>query len=256
MLFGSDEIVGLQLGISRDPISMKIAVLGATGATGKVFTTMALDAGHEVSALVRDPTKLQEKEAKVRVVVGDAKDGSAVAAVVDGADVVVSCLGHVPGGTCPMSIAFDHIVTAAARQKRPPRCVLMTTIGGRACSHRLACPASRLPCCSFTPAPRAPNAGVGGTSRMVKCVLASFVAGWGVIADYEKADALVRESGVPFVLVRPGHLLDGPGTGKYKASYSGFYHIGMKIARADVAKFILDAAGSAEHDRKAVQLCS
>ena len=106
------------------------------------------------------------------------------------------------------------------------RCVLMTTIG------------------------------VGRTSAFVKCVLSSFVAGWKVIADYERADELVRSKHgeVPFVLVRPGHLTDGAASGKYKASLKGFYHIGMKISRQDVADFLLRAASSSEFENKAVQL--
>ena len=100
---------------------------------------------------------------------------------------------------------------------------------------------------------------MGGTSAFVKCILGTFVAGHKVIADYEKADALVRREGqgpskVPFVLVRPGHLTDGQATGKYKVSYTGFYHIAMKITRADVAAFLLCAASSDEYDGKAVQL--
>ena len=99
---------------------------------------------------------------------------------------------------------------------------------------------------------------MGGTSAFVKCFLGTFLAGRNVLADYEKADALVREntSKVPFVLVRPGHLLDGQATGKYKVSHKGFYHIAMSITRADVAEFLLRAASTDEHDHKAVQLFS
>ncbi|KAL1521287.1 hypothetical protein AB1Y20_020956 [Prymnesium parvum] len=211
---------------------MKLTVLGATGPTGQIFTAMALDAGHDVTVLVRNPAKLQSIRVgskKLNVVTGDATDAKAVSSVVDGAEVVVSCLGSHPGGPCPMlSIAFRHILAAAARQARPPRCVLMTTIG------------------------------VGGTSFHVKCLLGAFVAGWKVIHDYEKADALVRaEHGdVPYVLVRPAHLTDGAGTDKYKLSLSskGCYHFAMTISRTDVAKFLLRAACSPDFDNKAVQL--
>ena len=100
--------------------------------------------------------------------------------------------------------------------------------------------------------------GVGGTSFHIKLILSLFVAGIQVIADYEKADTLVRHqqgpSTVPFVLVRPGHLLDGPAAGKYKESYKGFYHALMKIMRADVAAFMLRAASTDKYDGKAVQL--
>ncbi|KAL1521286.1 hypothetical protein AB1Y20_020955 [Prymnesium parvum] len=186
---------------------MKLTVLGATGPTGQIFTAMALDAGHDVTVLVRNPAKLQF------IRVGSKK---------------LNVVTH-PGGPCPMlSIAFRHILAAAARQARPPRCVLMTTIG------------------------------VGGTSFHVKCLLGAFVAGWKVIHDYEKADALVRaEHGdVPYVLVRPAHLTDGAGTDKYKLSLAskGCYHFAMTISRTDVATFLLRAVCTSDFDNKAVQL--
>ena len=63
------------------------------------------------------------------------------------------------------------------------------------------------------------------------------------IDDYERADKLVRCNGdVPYTIVRAAHLMDSPGTGAYKHSLKGFYHIAMKIPRADVASFLLRAA--------------
>ena len=205
---------------------MKIAVLGATGATGKLFTARALESGHDVTVLVRNASKLSVSDnPKLHVQVGDAIDEKAVAAVVEGTDAVVSCLGHVAGDKPIMSIAFGNIVAAARKQAKPPRCVLMTTIG------------------------------VGGTSMHVKMILSTLVAGCKVIADYEEADALVRRCGLPYVLVRPGHLVDAPSKGTYKTSLNGCcYHIAMQISRADVANFLLRAASSAEFENKAVQL--
>ena len=241
---------------------MKIAVLGATGATGFVFTRMALESGHEVVALVRNPAKLSLSDSKLlTVVVGDALSSNDVTTVVTGADVVVSCLGHVPGGPCPMmSVAFANIMAASAQQDPPPRCVLMTTIGMPVDCYFIYSskqPVS-LPECFSLAFLSSFRTGVGGTSAFVKCFLGLFLAGRNVIADYEKADALVREGtyNVPFVLVRPGHLMDGQATGKYKVSQKGFYHIAMQITRADVAAFLLRAASSDEHDNKAVQLFS
>ena len=146
--------------------------------------------------------------------------------LVDGADVVVSCLGIQPGGNpSVMSTAFTNILAASRQQKTPPRFVCMTTMG------------------------------VGGTSFHIKLVLKLFVAGIKQIDDYERADKLVRHNGdVPYVIVRAAHLMDSPGTGAYKHSLKGFYHIAMKIPRADVASFLLRAASSAEFENKGVQL--
>lgn len=109
------------------------------------------------------------------------------------------------------------------------------------------------------PRPRRPTHALSSYRCSYRCLLSTFVASWKVIADYEKADAFVRSAHgeVPFVIVRPGHLLDSPGTGKYHTDTKigiGKYHIGMKIARMDVASFLLRAASTAEFDNQAVQL--
>lgn len=71
---------------------MKIAVLGATGRTGRPLVAELVRRGHEVSALVRDPAKLPPDPA-VRVVVGDSRDPEALARLLAGADAVLSALG-------------------------------------------------------------------------------------------------------------------------------------------------------------------
>ena len=71
--------------------------------------------------LVRDASKLklQLTGKKVRVLTGDATDAEAVASAVESADAVISCLGYVPKKGCPMSVAYRHIIEAAARQAKP-----------------------------------------------------------------------------------------------------------------------------------------
>ena len=71
---------------------MKIAVLGATGRTGRPLVTELVRRSHEVSVLVRDPARLPPDTA-ARVVVGDSRDPEAVAGLLEGADAVVSALG-------------------------------------------------------------------------------------------------------------------------------------------------------------------
>lgn len=71
---------------------MKIAVLGATGRTGRPLVSELVRRGHEVSVLVRNPDRLPP-DAAVRVVVGDSRDPEALAELLEGADAVVSALG-------------------------------------------------------------------------------------------------------------------------------------------------------------------
>ncbi|BDZ43359.1 NADH-flavin reductase [Paraoerskovia sediminicola] len=73
---------------------MKLALIGSTGRTGRHTLAAALDRGHDVTALVRDPAKIPaEARDRVRVVVGDSTDRTTLADLLQGAEAVVSALG-------------------------------------------------------------------------------------------------------------------------------------------------------------------
>ncbi|MFB7782969.1 NAD(P)-dependent oxidoreductase [Streptomyces vinaceus] len=75
----------------------KIALFGATGTIGTRVLLEALDRGHEVTAVVRDPAKLVGSGAEMMP--GDVLDPHSVAEAAVGQDVVVSAVG--PGGADP-----------------------------------------------------------------------------------------------------------------------------------------------------------
>jgi putative NADH-flavin reductase len=78
---------------------MKIVIFGATGHVGQRIVREALERGHEVVGVVRDPAKSQAPDPRVRLVQGDATDAASVARAVQGADAVVSAVSPRPGTT-------------------------------------------------------------------------------------------------------------------------------------------------------------
>lgn len=78
---------------------MKIVLFGAAGHIGQRIAREALERGHEVVGVVRDPAKAQAPDPRVRLVQGDATDAASVAAAVRGADAVVSAVSPRPGST-------------------------------------------------------------------------------------------------------------------------------------------------------------
>ena len=69
---------------------MKIALTGASGFIGSVICRHAAEAGHEVTALVRETSRRDHIEAHVaRFVTGDHADESAWPALLDGVDAVI-----------------------------------------------------------------------------------------------------------------------------------------------------------------------
>lgn len=77
---------------------MKIALIGATGFVGSAILKEAFDRNHEVTAIVRDPEKLQQYP-KCHLLKGDVYQSDEVARLVAGHDVVISAFN--PGWTNP-----------------------------------------------------------------------------------------------------------------------------------------------------------
>src|SRR5207247_6750585 len=77
---------------------MRIALFGAGGMIGRRILEEALRRGHEVTAVVRDPTRFSGAADRVAVVQGDVVDAASVAAAVRGHDAVISGVGpaHTP----------------------------------------------------------------------------------------------------------------------------------------------------------------
>jgi putative NADH-flavin reductase len=93
---------------------MRIAVFGAGGRTGRHVVRLALGRGHEVVAVVRDPSAPVEGATIVR---GDARDGEAAGRAVGGADAVVSVLAlRSPDAEPEYSEATSTIVDVAEGQ--------------------------------------------------------------------------------------------------------------------------------------------
>ncbi|MCC3771967.1 NAD(P)-dependent oxidoreductase [Streptomyces sp. UNOC14_S4] len=80
----------------------KIALFGANGNIGQRILREALDRGHQVTAVVRDPAKVTVTHPALTVVTGDVLDPASVAKAAEGQDVVVSAVG---GGDGPGHIA-------------------------------------------------------------------------------------------------------------------------------------------------------
>lgn len=92
---------------------MKILILGATGPSGRMTTEKALQAGHDVTAYVRNPHKVSATSPRLKIIKGELSDASTVAAAISGQDAVISLLG--PSGRSagmPYSTAMREIIRA------------------------------------------------------------------------------------------------------------------------------------------------
>ena len=86
---------------------MKIVLFGATGNIGNVILTEALDRGHQVTAVVRDPAKLAAKHPALTVVQGDVAQPASYAAALPGAEAAIASLNdHADPANVPRQATF------------------------------------------------------------------------------------------------------------------------------------------------------
>ncbi|MBE1161702.1 NAD(P)-dependent oxidoreductase [Dyella acidiphila] len=71
---------------------MNLVLFGATGHVGHAILQEALDRGHQVTAVVRDPSRLSTHHARLQVVTGDAAQPATWLAAAHGADAVIASL--------------------------------------------------------------------------------------------------------------------------------------------------------------------
>src|SRR2546421_2367783 len=88
--------------------TMKLTILGATGAPEPALPGQALAPGPEVPAVVRDPARLAvPAHPRLRTVTADVMDPASIAPAIDGADAVLSAVG--PRGTGPTTVIQDSV---------------------------------------------------------------------------------------------------------------------------------------------------
>jgi uncharacterized protein YbjT (DUF2867 family) len=199
---------------------MKLALFGATGLTGGLVLAQALEQGHEVVALVREPGRLSLHHPRLTVLAGSPIAPADVERCIVGADVVIHCLGIGGKGdgqpTTLISDSVKAVVTAMAKHG-VARIVCMSNVG----------------------------AGGSGTWFANRLVVPLFLR-WllPIIEDKDRMEAALRASAVEWVSVRLPSIVDGPEK-PLRVSEDG-RGIGLTITAASTARFMLARATGSE----------
>jgi NAD(P)H dehydrogenase (quinone) len=108
------------------------AVTGITGKVGGAVVRSLLNAGLSVRAVVRDPTKGSQWAARgCEVAVGDLDDAAPLAAAFTGVDGAFAMLPPIfdPSPAFPEAKAMIATLRAAIAEARPPKVVVLSTVG-------------------------------------------------------------------------------------------------------------------------------
>ncbi len=202
---------------------MKALVIGGTGGTGAATIRTLAARGHDVSALVRDASRLPTGVA-VQAITGDVMDADAVARAVPAHDVVIVVLGASRGRpTAPdvCSAGTRHVV-AAMQAAGVRRLLVVTTLGLGETR--------------------------GQAPFLFRLVMATILKAQ--IADKEAQEAVVRASGLDWTILRPVGLTSKAGTGSWLADPKRVRK--MAISREDVAGALVSLAENGGHVGEAV----
>ncbi|MBX3606546.1 MAG: NAD(P)-dependent oxidoreductase [Piscinibacter sp.] len=108
---------------------MNIALIGASGFIGSALLNEALQRGHQVTALVINPARLEDRPG-LSVERIDVNDTAALAALLRGRDAVLSAFsGHAQSDVRGYYVAGMRSIVAAAKQAAVPR---LLVVGGAA----------------------------------------------------------------------------------------------------------------------------
>jgi uncharacterized protein YbjT (DUF2867 family) len=208
---------------------MKLTIIAATGGIGRLVLEQAVAAGHEVTAVVRNPSRLS-LDVPTATVDMAAPDPEALRSAVTGADAVLSGLGAHRRSEAGVASGGTQAIVVAMRAAGARRLVVVSA----APVGTVASPAR--------PHPPKHDPGDGPLMRYVMGPAVKAALGW-VYTDLALMEDAVRESGLDWTVVRPPRLTDGPLTGTYRTAYGQNLPRGTSVSRADVANLMLRLAG-------------
>ncbi|MGB5464353.1 MAG: SDR family oxidoreductase [Aureibaculum sp.] len=204
---------------------MKIFIVGGTGGTGRQVIEQALLENHLVTALVRNPVKLNTDHPNLKVIKGNILEPGTFEQAIKENEVVISALGHKRFfiKTNILSEGTKNIVNAMEKHK-VKRFICITSMGVNDSRFRL---------------------GLYYTLFVIPVILLFY------FLDKEKQERIIRQSYLDWTIVRPGQLTNGKKRTTYRhGSKLGSYIFTKMVSRADVAHFILQEVKNDKYIKK------
>jgi putative NADH-flavin reductase len=221
----------------------KIAVFGASGRTGKLFTELALKNGYAVKALVRDPSKFGIQHSNLEVIQGDMADPTKIEETIGGTEAVINLAGPrmidlvMPGKAPPpnLKLTATRNILSAMQQNKVERLIVIDSL---------------------------PNGLVGGIFDpndhprfMNKWFINKFTIFIGkkllgkLLETQRLSVDLIKQSTLRWTIVRAPTLSDQPTKGNYRVGYLDA-GTGKVASRSDVAVCLLDVLMNGKYIRE------
>jgi putative NADH-flavin reductase len=205
---------------------MKLLIFGATGSIGLLLVQQALEKGHTVTAFTRNPEKLSGiTHGRLNIFKGDILDAASVVAAVKGQECVLCVIGD--GNKGNVRAEGTRNIISAMKNAGVARLICETTLGM--------------------------GESKGNLNFLWKVIFGVFLRK--AFKDHALQEQHLFGSSLDFTIVRPSAFTDGERTGRYAVGFDGKKKgLKLKIARADVADFMLKQVADGTYVGKAVSI--
>lgn len=197
---------------------MKIIIFGATGFSGQAILEEAVRQGHEVTILVRDASKIHNKNNNVKIVEGNVLEPSVVSSVLHHQESVIQCLGvGGKGDGKPTTFISDatKVIVEEMQKQNIKRLIAMSNVGA---GNSIA----------FQP------------WFFTKFILPYFMK-WlkVIIEDKNRMEPIIMNSNLNWTIVRCPNIVDKPSKGTCNATLDG-KGLKLTITLTDLSRFMVD----------------
>jgi putative NADH-flavin reductase len=208
----------------------KIIVFGATGGTGKFVVEQALEAGCQVTVIVRNPDDFTLTNENLEIIKGDVLQPITFEEAVKGKDAIISCLGsNRKEPTTVYSQGITNIDTAM----------------GKAGIKRIVCISA---VAVIVPSK---------SSFMIKFIVKNILQRLFkyIYADMLLMETVLSKSDLDWTVIRAPRLTNNKRTRKYRIAINEHLSKPSSISRADLADYIVTHLSDEKTFKAKVEVC-
>lgn len=188
-------------------------VFGSTGRTGRQIIQQALNAGHIVTAVARNPSALAINHVNLEIVKGDVFQPVTFEKAMEGHEGILSAIGI--NSTRRTTVYSQGVLNMVkAMQKNEVRRIICVSASAVETSPKLSFPVRML-------------------TKLLQQILKN------MYGDLLKMEQVVKLTELNWTVVRPPRLTDKPVTGKYRFAINKWLPSCLSISRGDLAHFML-----------------
>ncbi len=210
---------------------MKVAIIGATGKTGYQTMLKALDLGHQVTAVVRDPGSIHLQHECLKLKQADVMERlDMLEEALAGQEAVISTIGISTGLNSKVNLYSKGTsnIIKVMHKKGVKRLILISSIG--------------------IDEARDPNVPFIFQDVFFPLIFSNSAA------DMREMEKNVSNSNLNWTIIRPAGLVNKPPTWQYRVAIAPSLPRPYTMGRADVADFMVKQLANPEYYGKIVSL--